>query len=100
MNIVHLIDCMEFMRDVPDGHYSLAIVDPPYGIGADKGRSGAGGFRGTGQKIQRRQYESEWDSSTPSKEFFDELLRISNNQIIWGANFFTSMIPQNGHWVF
>lgn len=81
MNIVHLIDNMEFMRGIPDKYYQLAIVDPPYGIGAGKMTGGAG---------LNKQWEKgkDWDNSIPSDAFFSELKRISKNQIIWGGNYF------------
>jgi site-specific DNA-methyltransferase (adenine-specific) len=78
---LHHIDCMDFMRNIPDGYYELAIVDPPYGIGFDN-------------KI-REAKTKKWDNETPSKEYFDELFRVSKNQIIWGANYFP-YLWQNG----
>ena len=69
---------MEYMATLPDNYYSLALVDPPYGIGINKsGRLGHYGGKG-----------KDWDSSIPSKEYFDELFRVSKNQIIWGGNYF------------
>jgi site-specific DNA-methyltransferase (adenine-specific) len=66
---------------------------PPYGIGADKG---VGGF---GSSKTDQHYEDDWDSNTPTKELFDELLRVSKNAIIFGGNFFTDKLPVNGHWI-
>lgn len=71
-------DCMEWMKSVPDKHYELAIVDPPFGINITK--SG-----------RLRRYNTDnvsWDNGVPSKEYFDDLFRISKNQIIWGGNYF------------
>ena len=77
MNKVHLIDCMEFMKSVPDKYYELAIVDPPYGIGMDGG------------KRQYSEYERKnWDTAIPDKKYFSELFRVSEHQIIWGGNYF------------
>jgi site-specific DNA-methyltransferase (adenine-specific) len=71
-------DCMEYMRDLPDNAFDLAIVDPPYGI--DINSSGRlGHYGGKGKK---------WDAGTPSDEYFLELGRVSVDQIIWGANYF------------
>jgi site-specific DNA-methyltransferase (adenine-specific) len=70
-------DCMKIMKQYPDKYFDLAVVDPPYGIGMD------GGKRGKATYTQKN-----WDKSIPSKEYFDELLRISKNQIIWGGNYF------------
>ena len=75
---VYLGDCIDFMRDLPDNYYDLAIVDPPYGIDINKsGRLGHYGGKG-----------KSWDSAVPNHEYFKELHRISSDQIIWGANYF------------
>jgi site-specific DNA-methyltransferase (adenine-specific) len=90
-------DCMEFMKDIPDNFYELAIVDPPYGIGINKGGhtlAGNGNFKGGNFKVPARKYSGgEWDNFSPDKEYFVELIRISKNQIIWGANHFISKMP-------
>jgi site-specific DNA-methyltransferase (adenine-specific) len=77
-------DCMELMRDTPDKHYNLAIVDPPYGIGINKQSQGKGG--GVAKKINYK--VKEWDHSTPDIHYFFELKRVSKIQIIWGGNYF------------
>lgn len=82
INKLNLIDCMEGMKLFPDKFFELAIVDPPYGIGKRLSQ-GAG-------KLKNRCLQtmnSEWDIS-PSLEYFNELFRISKNQIIWGGNYF------------
>jgi len=74
-------DCMEYMATLPDKAFELAIVDPPYGIG-DRFTGGASG------KMQFNEIVSkEWDI-VPPEEYFKELSRISENQIIWGGNYF------------
>lgn len=76
------IDCMEYMRGVPDGYFDIAIVDPPYGL--DK-KSSQGG-----PKLQDRAFNKsiqQWDVR-PSAEYFEELRRVSKHQIIWGGNYF------------
>jgi len=80
---LNLGDCLEAMKAMPDNAYDLAIVDPPYGIGMD----GKNNWSGSKHKIK------DWDSAAPSVEYFDELIRISKNQIVWGANHFISRIP-------
>jgi site-specific DNA-methyltransferase (adenine-specific) len=75
---LHNIDCMEYMKSLPNNAFDLAIVDPPYGI--DINSSGRLGHYGGKNK--------KWDNETPKQEYFDELFRISKNQIIWGANYF------------
>ena len=82
-------DCMEYMTTVPDKYFDLAIVDPPYGIGecGDKNKS-----RGKLAKAQDYKAFSGRDISAPEKSYFDELQRISKNQIVWGANHFISRL--------
>jgi site-specific DNA-methyltransferase (adenine-specific) len=83
------MDCMELLRDTPDKAYDLAIVDPPYGIGA-----GGEGFKNGSSKSEKLYFRREnWDLERPSKEYFDELRRVSKNQIIWGGNYFSDMLP-------
>lgn len=82
-NKVHLIDCMEFMKDVPDKYYELAIVDPPYGInqGGDKNHT-------RGKLAISKNYHPFNDTIIPDEKYFNELFRISKNQIIWGCQYF------------
>lgn len=82
-------DCMEGMARYPDKYFDLAIVDPPYGIGEDgiKNHSRCGVAKPTMYTPKN------WDSSAPQKEYFNELLRVSKNTIIWGANHFIQNIP-------
>jgi len=72
------MDCIEGMKQYPDNHFELAIVDPPYGINI----TNQSGF-GTLNKNKKN-----WDSKTPNKIYWNELFRVSENQIIWGANYF------------
>jgi site-specific DNA-methyltransferase (adenine-specific) len=84
-------DCMEGMARYPDKYFDLAIVDPPYGIGEDGGKN-----HSRGKATKPTMYTAKnWDSSAPKKEYFDELLRVSKNTIIWGANHFIENIPQS-----
>ena len=83
---------MDLMRDTPDGFYDLAIVDPPYGIGAGKSS-----FIGTKRKANTAcaptDYgNKDWDFSAPPVGYFDELRRVSKHQIIWGANHFMDRV--------
>ena len=78
---VYNMDCMELLRQSKDKEYDLAICDPPYGIGFD-------------HKI-REKSEKKWDSCIPKDDYFIELQRVSKNQIIWGANYF-SLLWKNG----
>ena len=77
----------------------LLLTDPPYGIKADKGFSGAGGFNGNGKPIERRHYKDEWDSERPEKDVFDYICLMAKNSIIFGGNFFTDELPVGNHWL-
>lgn len=84
---VRNMDCMEFMKQFPDKFFDLAVVDPPYGINMD------GGVIGISKKAKNTQYTiKDWDKAAPDKSYFDELIRVSKNQIIFGANHFISRI--------
>jgi DNA modification methylase len=76
-------DCMEFMKDIPDNFYDLAIVDPPYGIGISS------------NPFRQKHEKCDWDNAIPNKQYFDELMRVSKNQIIWGGNYF-DLPPSQG----
>lgn len=81
-------DCMEFMRNIPDKYYDLAVVDPPYGLdNFKKNHSRSKIWTSTDYE------KKDWDASVPDKSYFDELLRVSKNQVIFGANHFISKIP-------
>jgi len=83
------------MRSVPDKFYELAIVDPPYGIGRD------GSVKTTSKHGGRKAHDFKgWDLSAPDELYFNELFRISKNQIIWGANYFTKYLPTSMGWIF
>ena len=86
-------DNMELMKQTPDNYFDLAIVDPPYGIGANKMTLGNGK-----KKIYRG--ENDWDSKIPNEEYFKELFRVSKNQIIWGGNYMTEYLKPTGAWLF
>jgi site-specific DNA-methyltransferase (adenine-specific) len=79
---LHLADCMDLMAKYPDGHFDLAVVDPPYGIGEDGKKN-----HSRGKAAKPTLYTpKEWDRATPPLEYFAELRRVSKHQIIWGAN--------------
>ena len=86
-------DNMELMARYPDNYFDLAIVDPPYGIGASKFISKDSGNKRKNSATKKGIYKvKDWDVSSPNLEYFNELKRVSKNQIIWGANHFTSKI--------
>jgi len=83
----HNIDCMEFMKTVPDKHYELAIVDPPYGIGEDWKK------RNNGIAFKHTTYDNK---KPPAPRYFKELMRVSKDVIIWGYNYFVKRLgPTN-----
>ncbi len=85
------MDCMELMAQYPDKHFDLAIVDPPYGIGASEMQMGKGL-----NKIWKK--GKQWDIAIPDASYFEELERVSKKRIIWGGNYFA--LPQSGGWIF
>jgi len=87
------IDCMELMATLKDKEIDLAIVDPPYGI-KDKIINGGE----SGRKINTRKELAKFDY-VPPPEYFSELKRVSKNQIIWGANYFTEFLEHSRGWV-
>ena len=92
-----LMDCMEGMKNTPNKYYDLAVVDPPYGIGI----SSAGGYyhvKGKGQANPHT--KKDWDNEIPPREYWDELFRVSKNQIVWGGNYMTDFLKPSRCWIF
>lgn len=89
-------DNMQLMSRYPDNYFELAIVDPPYGIGLEfikiHGNKNHGGQR---ESILKHNVK-DWNNFIPSKEYFEELHRISKHQIIWGCNYYAQYIPAIG----
>jgi site-specific DNA-methyltransferase (adenine-specific) len=83
-------DNMDLMSRYEDNHFDLAIVDPPYGIGASEMTMGSG--------VKKWKKGKKWDDEIPNKKYFDELFRVSKNQIIWGGNYFP--LSQSRCWIF
>ena len=89
-------DCMEYMAGLPDKAFELAIVDPPYGIGIDGQKEDVR----DGKQIRKAHAFKGWDKAIPSADYFNELMRVSKNQIIWGGNYFVEHIPPTKAWIF
>lgn len=89
---LRLADCMDVMREAPDNYWDLAIVDPPYGIRIGDNKQGMGRRKGDAKASYKM---GDWDHAAPPHEYFAELLRVSRNQIVWGANHFIERLPIN-----
>jgi len=95
---------MELMKRYPDKYFELAIVDPPYGIGASKDSRVGGSYTvnlgGKKTKVAAKQYTAkDWDFKKPTKEYWCELKRVSKNQIVWGGNYFISHLLDSSCWL-
>lgn len=90
---IRLMDCMDLMREFPDKHFDLAIVDPPYGIGAEN-------HAGKKENGWNQWDRKDWDKVTPPPDYFAELRRVSLNQIIWGANYYPQNLAPSMGWIF
>lgn len=80
------------MAEMPDNYFELAIVDPPYGIGVSTKKS-------YHLNSLTKYKPKKWDSNIPDKKYFDELFRVSKNQIVWGANYFVKFLKPSKNWI-
>lgn len=78
------------MARYPEKYFELAICDPPYGIGEDGGKK---------RRSEIKHVKKGWDNSTPNNEYFNELFRVSRNQIIWGGNYFPNNLMPSMGWI-
>ena len=85
------VNCMEYMKTVPDKHFELAIVDPPYGI--NRGET----FGGKNWKEYKKK---DWDKCAPDDAYFTQIFRVSKNQIVWGANYYPFAFNPSMGWIF
>jgi len=99
---LRLGDCLEIMKDIPDKSVDLVLTDPPYGIGMDNQKVRVKPNRpNTYLRAGENQYPiNNWDKLPIDKVFFDEMFRVSKNQIIWGANYYCSFIPNGFGWLY
>jgi len=89
---VYLEDCVKALKRYADNHFDLAIVDPPYGLGMHKAQ-------GTTKAKPKKWCGGEWDNETPTTEYWNELFRVSKNQIVWGANYFMENLNSGKKWI-
>lgn len=94
INSVYQGDCLEFMRQLPDKCIDLCLTDPPYGINEDGGKDRTRGK----QKVKHE--KKGWDKDIPTKEVFEQIFRISKNQVIFGANYFVEHIKPSMGWIY
>lgn len=87
-SIVYNEDCMIGMAKYPDKYFDLAVVDPPYGLDLANMNMGVGKSKKSSRIENRKWKPKDWDKNTPDFIYFDELKRVSKNQIIWGGNYF------------
>ena len=81
-------DCLDALKEMQDNEFDLAIVDPPYGIDADK-KNSVKKLQSKKSSALSKDYGSQcWDKNVPSLDYFVELKRVSKNQIIWGVNYY------------
>ncbi len=88
-------DALPLMREMHDDEYDLVLTDPPYGIGAY-----TNGTMGGGVLAKQSAYKpTDWDDARLSREYFDEMRRVSKNQIIFGGNYYTDYLPPSSCWI-
>lgn len=94
---LYLGDCMDILPTLPK--VDAVITDPPYGIGADKGKKGSIPFKG-GKPVQMAWHpENEWDSKRPSDEIIKLTVSMGEIVIVWGGNYFADLLPPTGRWL-
>ena len=97
MSNIRLIlgDCLEKLKEIPDGSVDAVITDPPYGIGETNEKNlSRGGICG-----EKDYGHYEWDAKPVSKEQINEIIRISKKQLIFGANHFSDILPKSSGWI-
>lgn len=87
-------DCLDVMKDIPDNYFDLVLTDPPYGLDIHSKNASRGKLA-----VAKDYGKCEWDKSIPSKEYFDEIIRISKNQVIFGGNYFIEHLTNSPCWI-
>lgn len=104
MNITNKIEItnecnMSLMSRYPDNYFDLAIIDPPYGLS----KTTLGGYlkkSADTNNMNRLYKENPFDDGIPDKAFFEQLFRVSKNQIIWGGNYMAHLLPPSRGWIY
>ena len=96
---IYNADCMEIMSRYEDNYFDLAVVDPPYGIDAGNLFGGEERKSGKGASFKTAFKQKSWDKEIPTQEYFNELFRVSKNQIVWGANYMSHFLPPSMGWI-
>jgi site-specific DNA-methyltransferase (adenine-specific) len=96
-SVVYNEDCVEGLKRFSDNHFDLAIVDPPYGIDDKLYRSSHGKNKNSAIAKHYKK-ENRWDIQ-PTAEYWEQLFRVSKNQIVWGGNYFTKNLPESRGWI-
>jgi len=111
LNRIYLGDCLDLIKEIPDKSIDLVLTDPPYGIGEcgkknysrdtspGISKGNISGKPRTKQIKATRYTPKDWDFIKPSKQYFDEIRRISTNQIIFGGNYFANILPPSSCWL-
>jgi site-specific DNA-methyltransferase (adenine-specific) len=97
-SVVYNEDCVEGLKRFSDNHFDLAIVDPPYAVGASNGNFGRGGKKSKIKEYKTDLTHYENHDEVPNEEYFEQLFRVSKNQIIWGANYYPEYLGHSG-WI-
>ena len=93
-------DCLDILKQLPDKCIDLVLTDPPYGIDYGGQLKGCGDGKGGSNKNGWKSWNApEWDKERPKKEVFEQMLRVSKNQIIWGGNYFADYLPPSQGWL-
>lgn len=92
INKIYNADCLELMKQLPDKCIDLVLTDPPYGINCDGGTYGLG-------VAPKKMTKKKWDTGIPTEEYWNEIFRISKNQIIFGGNYFTQFLFPTKAWI-
>ncbi len=95
---VYNVDCMEYMKTISDNYFDLVLADPPYGFEHKTTRKES--KTNTGNKFAIRYSGKEWNNKTPPAEYWEQLFRVSKNQIVFGANYFTDFLPISRGWAY